>query len=78
LLEHFNARRASVITPSDSANLTNGAFALWVGGAGNVNLVTSGGDTVLISGIPAGTYLNIQTSRVLATNTTATLIVGLS
>lgn len=77
-LEAYNARRATVITPNDGVNLPNSAFALWVGGGGNVNLVTAGGDTVLISGIASGTYLNIQTTKVFATNTTATLIVGLS
>jgi len=77
-LASLNASRAALITPNDSANLPMSAHALWVGGSGNINLVTSGGDTILISGVSAGTYLNIQTRKVLATNTTATLIVGLS
>lgn len=78
MLAHFNATRAIAVAPSDSVNLPQSAMALWVGGAGNISLITAGGDTVLISGIVAGTYLNIQTSRVRATGTTASLIVALS
>ena len=77
-LEKMNARRAVVVTPSNSVDLPMSASALWIGGAGNVNLITSAGDTCLFSGISAGTYLNVQTTRVLVTNTTATLIVALA
>jgi hypothetical protein len=71
------ATRAVPVTPNDGTDLTYNAKALWVGGAGNINLDTIGGDTILISGIPAGTVLPIQARRVRSTNTTATLIVAL-
>ncbi len=51
--------------------------ALWVGGAGDLNVTMISGDAALFSGVPAGTILPIQVKQVLATNTTATLILGL-
>jgi len=62
---------------SDTVDLNREARALWVGGAGAISLITSGGDQVLISGIPAGTLLPIAVSRLRATGTTATLIIGI-
>jgi hypothetical protein len=72
------AAHAVAVTPSDSANLPYTTTGLWVGGAGAISLVTAGGETVLLSGIPAGTILPIQATRIRATGTTATLIVALS
>lgn len=69
--------RAAAVTPSDTVAITTPTLALWVGGAGNISGITLGGDTVLISGIPAGTLLPIGFSRVNATSTTATLIIAL-
>lgn len=69
--------RATVITPHDTNLLTVPCIATWVGGAGAITGITSGGDTVLISGIPAGTVLPISFSVIKATGTTATLIAAL-
>lgn len=65
---------AAAITPSDTAE--NFAVALYVGGAGNVSVVTEAGTTTLFSGVPAGTILPIRVVKVRATGTTATTIVG--
>lgn len=67
--------RAAAVTPSDSAE-TYGS-ALYVGGAGNVVLVTEGGDQVTFSGIQAGSTLVIRFKQVRATSTTATNLVRL-
>jgi hypothetical protein len=66
------------VTPADS-NFTGDRVArrLYVGGTGNVNVVTSGGDTILFSGVPAGAILPVQVVQVKSTSTTATLIVAL-
>lgn len=69
--------RATVLTPDDTNQLTVPCHALWVGGAGAITMITTGGDTVLISGILAGTLLPISASVVKATGTTATLIAAL-
>jgi hypothetical protein len=70
------ATRLFAITPSDSTVVN--VRALWVGGAGNIALIARD-DTAAqtLSGVPAGTLLPVSCSKVMATNTTATLIVGL-
>ena len=65
------------ISPSDSIELAAYPRAIWVGGAGNLALVTTGGSTVTLQGIVAGTLLPIRAKKVLSTGTTATLLVGL-
>lgn len=66
------------ITPNDGADLPIITRGIWVGGAGNLSVVClNTGATVTFSGIPAGTLLPLQTARVRATNTTATLLVAM-
>lgn len=72
-----SAANATNVTPSDSVNLASPSRALYVGGAGNISAVMLGGQTILLTGVPAGTTLPLQVSRVNATLTTATLIVSL-
>lgn len=65
-----------VIVPSDA---TLQVFkSLWVGGAGTVTLIDESGTSVLFSGVPAGAYIWVGGTKVMATGTTATLIVGLN
>ena len=71
------AGRAAAVTPSDSAYLTSASRALYVGGAGDVALVTVGDDTVTFVAVPAGSILPVRVKRVLATGTTATSILAL-
>lgn len=67
---------AEVIVPSDTVN--QGPFRmLYVGVAGNVTLVTLGGNTVLFKAVPVG-LLRVGFSRVNATGTAATDMVGLT
>ncbi len=70
------ASNAAAVTPSDSVALTFASKRLWVGGAGNVTLITVGGATVTYTAVPAGTYLNVRANQVKATGTTATNIVA--
>lgn len=72
------ARNAAAVTPNDSTDLANDSRALYVGGAGDISIVTVGGDTVTLSSVPAGAVLSIMVRRVRATGTTATNIVSLS
>jgi hypothetical protein len=70
----------SAITPTDGVTLTTVPKALWVGGAGNINMIgkdaPAGATGVTWSGIPAGTLLSARPRQVNATLTTATLIVA--
>ncbi len=65
------------ITPSDSTKLMPGAVGMFVGGAGNVAVQDREGGTVTFTAVPAGTFMPISPFRVMATNTTATLIIAL-
>lgn len=73
---HSPAGDAALITPGASAmaNVTRG---IYVGGAGNLNVTTLGGTTVLFSAVPGGTIIPIRATHILATSTTATLIVAM-
>lgn len=68
------ARNHSPVTPSDSA--ANAFDALHVGGAGVVTCLDLDGTSAAYT-VPAGGYILCRTSKVMATGTTATLIVGL-
>lgn len=64
---------AVAITPSATEN--NAYSGIYVGGAGNLTVVTEAGSTVTFTAPPVGSIIPIRTSKVLAT-TTATLLVG--
>ena len=65
---------AEAVTPSDTANLS-APSVIYVGGTGNVRVLTAQGTDVTFSGMPAGAVVPVQVIRVYATNTTATLLV---
>ncbi len=71
------AQSAVLVTPSDSQSLPNATRALYVGGAGNLRVTLVSGDTVTLTGVVAGMIYPLRVSRVLATGTTATGLVGL-
>jgi hypothetical protein len=71
------AGRAAAVSPSDSSDLTSASRALYVGGAGDVVLMTVGDDTVTFVAVPAGSILPMRVKRVLSTGTTATSILAL-
>ena len=69
---------AFAITPNDGADLAHVTRAIYVGGSGDVNLVTAGGETVLFKALNAGTLLPVKAARVLAASTSANMyLVGL-
>ena len=74
-LEVLVPRDAVAITPSDTAFVR--LVGLYVGGGGNVALQTERGGTPTLSAVPAGQTIWLRIARVLATGTTATLMVGL-
>lgn len=72
------AHSAYVITPNDSTMLSAHTRGIYVGGVGDLTVLIYN-DTVAVTfvGVPAGTLLPIRVSKVLATGTTATNLVGL-
>ena len=71
------ARNAALVTPSDSADLDFITTGIYVGGAGNIKVTMQGGQSVLLSGVLAGSVLPLRVSRIWSTTTTATTIVAL-
>lgn len=65
------------VTPADAA-FANGVVcrSLYIGGAGNVAILTAKGNTVTLTGVPAGTFIPVIAQGVYSTGTTATNIVG--
>lgn len=88
--QKLQASRAAAVTPSDTANIpsvsgpagetVNNGCTLYVGGLGDVRVLTAGGDTVEFTNVPAGTFIPVQVVRVYAsghTGTPATNLVAL-
>jgi len=67
---------AAAITPDDVANLDALSF-VYVGGDGNMAVVTKEGDTVTFTAVVAGTILPLLVKRVNDTDTTATNLVAM-
>jgi hypothetical protein len=66
------------ITPSDSTVYDPPLRAVYVGATGNVAVRAIGdASAVTFIGVPTGGYVLAQCSRVMATGTTATSLVGL-
>lgn len=65
------------ISANDVTEFDSVTRALYIGQAGHVAVVMKGGQTVTFSNVPAGSLLPIRVTRVLATGTTAGLIIGL-
>jgi hypothetical protein len=70
------AQDAAAVTKSDTADQGD-VRALFVGGSGNVSLVTALGNTVVFTGVLAGSILPVRCTKVRSTGTTATNIVAL-
>lgn len=76
------ANAAIAITPANGAPITdaNGNVIqplLFVGGVGNVVVMTATGQSVTFTGVTAGTLLPVMVSQVQSTGTTATAIIGI-
>ena len=71
------ARSGFAVTPSDVADLQAENRALHVGLGGDLALVLSSGDAVALQGVISGSLLPLRATRVKATGTSASQIVGL-
>lgn len=60
-----------------SQNTNNEGCVLYVGAAGNVRVLTHGGDDVVFTNILAGTFIPVQVLKVFSTSTTASNIIAL-
>ena len=48
----------------------NPGCVLYIGGAGNIKVLTAGNDEIIFTGVLQGTYLPVQVKKVFATGTT--------
>lgn len=72
------SRSARVVTPNNGADLDRITKGLYVGGAGDVEVIlVEDAAQLVFTGVPAGTILPLQVRRVRAANTTATNIIAL-
>lgn len=67
----------TIYAMSAQTSMGNPGFFLYVGGTGNVSVITIGGDQIIFNAVPAGTTLPIQVARLRLTSTTATNVLGL-
>lgn len=65
---------AAAVMPSETVDLTFACRALWVGTAGDIKVLTVGGDTVTFIGFSG--WLPLRCARVFSTGTTASNIVA--
>lgn len=66
------------VTPSDTDDLPNVASALYVGGAGNISILTAKGTALTLNSVPVGILRGIRVRRVKSAGTTATDLVWLA
>lgn len=65
------------VTPSDTARLPSVASGFYVGGTGDVKVVTPSRNFVTFTNLPAGALIPIEFTHVMDTDTDATGIVAL-
>jgi hypothetical protein len=83
--QKLQVSRAAAVTPSDTVNIpslasattVNNGCVLYIGGAGDLRVLTAGGDDVTFTGVLAGTFLPVQVVRVFNSTTTATNLLAL-
>lgn len=71
------AHSAFVVTTSDTVDLAVDTRAIYVCVGGDIKVNMAGSGTVTFTAVPQGTVLPIRVSRIYATGTTATSMVGL-
>jgi hypothetical protein len=64
------------VTPNDSTDLPIQTRSIYVGVGGDIKLTAISGGTVTFLNVPTGAVLPVQASRIFATGTTATNLIG--
>jgi hypothetical protein len=67
----------SIYQESPQTGFNNQGAVLYIGGAGNLKVTTSGNDEVLFLGVQAGTFFPVNVVKVWATGTDCTNIIAL-
>ncbi len=72
------ASHAFEVVPDDTNPLPSPTRAIYVGNGGHLCLILLSGATVTFQNLPAGSLLPVRATRIFATRTTATGILGLN
>ena len=72
----YQAIKSVDVIPDDDADLAITGAIIFVGGGGNLEVITVSGDIVIYKNLPDAYTLPVQVRRVLNTNTTATFIIA--
>lgn len=72
----ISADDAFPAVPADGVVLQN-CTGVYVGGTGNLTLVTQSGNTVVFTALPIASVIRLKIAQIKSTGTTATLLVGL-
>ncbi|ADY67117.1 hypothetical protein J8N08_18905 [Agrobacterium tumefaciens] len=72
------ASHAFEVVPDDTNPLPSPTRAIYVGNGGHLCLALLSGATVTFQNLPAGSLLPVRATRIFATRTTATGILGLN
>lgn len=67
----------SIYQEGPQTGLNNQGAVLYIGGAGNIRVTTSGNDIITFAGIQAGTFFPVNVVKVWATGTDCTEIIAL-
>ena len=76
IVQSYVSRDAFAITPNDGASLAKKAYGIYVGTTGNIRVLTEGGTDITFNSVPAGYILPFVVTKVFATSTTASNLVG--
>ena len=68
---------ARAYTLYNTPDIPNNGAVLYVGVAGDVDVITAGGDEVTFTGVLAGSFIPVQVTRVKAASTSASGIIAL-
>lgn len=71
------ATHCDAITPSDTQPLANTSRILYVGSSGDISVMLASGDTATLTAAQSGVMYPLRVTRVYATGTTATNLLGL-
>lgn len=85
--DNFSDHRTGLTSPANNIEVVNASTAnhtfsfttraIYVGGAGNLEVVLESGDQGVFASVPAGTILPIRCTTVVSTGTAATNMLGL-
>ena len=84
--QKLQVSNALAVVPSDTLDIPslstspeqrNNGCVLYVGTAGDIRVLTAGGNDVKFATVPGGTFMPVQVLRVYNTGTTATEIIAL-